>query len=119
MEGGKLRSWEKAYWGVFVVAVSLFLFNRAREWTPEDEAVKAAKEAAKVALEAKKQERARLVLAGASAANDEDEDPFEGLSPAEVQAYVETATGASSSDPFEGMTPEEINAYVQQHQLGG
>jgi hypothetical protein len=29
MEGGTgLRSWEKAYWGVFVVAIALFLFNR-------------------------------------------------------------------------------------------
>jgi len=35
----------------------------------------------------------------------------------EVQKFVEEATGASASDPFEGMTPEEINAYVKEHNL--
>lgn len=34
MEGGKLKWWEKAYWGVFVVAMSLFIFNRI-EWEKE------------------------------------------------------------------------------------
>lgn len=32
----------------------------------------------------------------------------------EVQKYVESATGASSTDPFEGMTPEEINEYMEE-----
>ena len=30
----------------------------------------------------------------------------------------ETTCGASTSDPFEGMSPEEINAYVDRHSLG-
>ena len=27
-EGGGLRTWEKLYWGVFVTAISVFLFSR-------------------------------------------------------------------------------------------
>lgn len=38
----------------------------------------------------------------------------------EIQEYVAQATdGASSRDPFEGMSPEEINAYLEQQQLAG
>ena len=38
----------------------------------------------------------------------------------EIQAYVAKATnGASARDPFEGMSPEEINAYMEQQQLAG
>ena len=28
--GSPLRTWEKVYWGVFVTAISLFLFNRLK-----------------------------------------------------------------------------------------
>lgn len=37
MEGGALKTWEKAYWGVFVFGMSIFLYNRLRAWgsTPE------------------------------------------------------------------------------------
>jgi len=28
--GTPLRTWEKLYWGVFVTAISLFLFNRLK-----------------------------------------------------------------------------------------
>ena len=28
MEGGKLKTWEKFYWGVFAVAMASLLFNR-------------------------------------------------------------------------------------------
>lgn len=36
LQGGDLKWWEKAYWGVFVVGIALFLFNRL-EWekTPD------------------------------------------------------------------------------------
>lgn len=30
MEGGKLKSWEKAYWGVFAFGMAIFLFNRLK-----------------------------------------------------------------------------------------
>lgn len=74
LQGGALRPWEKFYWGVFVVAISLVLFNRLRDPpVPPDPAIKEAKEAAKA-------ERARQVLAGASLVDGED-DPFEGMTP--------------------------------------
>ena len=75
MSGGALRPWEKVYWGVFVAGLAVLLFNRLREApkAPPDPAIAAAKEAAKV-------DRARLVLAGASVTEGE-EDPFEGLAP--------------------------------------
>ena len=33
--GTPLRTWEKLYWGVFVTAISLFLFNRLKP-SPEE-----------------------------------------------------------------------------------
>ena len=42
---------------------------------------------------------------------EDEEDPFEGLSPEEIQALV--AKEAPAGDAFEGMAPEEINAYLQ------
>lgn len=76
MEGsGGLKTWEKLYWGVFVVAISVFLFNRAREWNVDEKDSKIDEE-----REAKKLEKARLVLLGANML-EEEEDPFDGLSP--------------------------------------
>lgn len=109
LQGGALRPWEKLYWGVFVVAVSLFLFNRLDPWEKEGPKVDEEKEA-------KKADMARLVLAGASVIEEED-DLFDGLSPEEIQQYVEKTTGAKKEDPFEGMSPEEINEYVKKHGL--
>ena len=33
----------------------------------------------------------------------------------EIQRFVEDTTGANKQDPFEGMSPEEIDAYVAKH----
>ncbi len=35
MEGGKLKPWEKLYWGVFAVAMASLLFNRLSLWEKE------------------------------------------------------------------------------------
>ena len=44
---------------------------------------------------------ARAVLAGRSFTEEED-DPFEGLGPQEIQAYIDKALeGISQTDPFE------------------
>lgn len=78
MQGGALSSWEKMYWGVFVVAISVFLFNRAGHFTSSEKDDDAEAEA----KELEKQKRARLILAGASMLDDDDDDdPFEGLTP--------------------------------------
>ena len=51
--------------------------------------------------EAKKMAAARAVLAGRSFTEEED-DPFEGLGPQEIQAYIDKALeGISQTDPFE------------------
>ena len=51
--------------------------------------------------EAKKMAAARAVLAGRSFTEGED-DPFEGLGPQEIQAYIDKALeGISHTDPFE------------------
>jgi hypothetical protein len=54
--------------------------------------------------------RVNEALQGGSFASDED-DPFEGLTPAEIEALV--AKEAPGGDAFDGMTPEEIEEYVQ------
>ena len=135
--GTPLRTWEKAYWGVFVTAISLFLFNRLR---PDPQAAQVtgsfgeldsqhillecfqllvAKERMSSNFvinrcslfcmplqidedkEARKMEAARAVLAGRSFTEGE-EDPFEGLGPQEIQAYIDKALqGVTNSDPFE------------------
>ena len=75
-----------------------------------------ASDAGHQAREAAKAAAARPLLAGrACFVLDDEDDPFEGLEPAEVQAFVEArlaAEGASVEDPFAGMDAEEIDALV-------
>lgn len=51
-------------------------------------------------MEARKQAAARAALVGTQGFHIDD-DPFEGLSPEEIQEYVQQQTGASDDDPFE------------------
>lgn len=108
---GGLRTWEKIYWGVFVMGLGLLLVNRL---APEN-AEKAEKEAERERKKKEqRRERARAVLAGAAFSGIE-EDPFEGMEPAEIEKIVKEVakeSGASVDDPFEGMSPEEIDAYL-------
>lgn len=61
--------------------------------------------------EARKLEAARAVLAGRSFTEGE-EDPFEGLGPQEIQAYIDKALdGVSHSDPFE-VRPSAVAIYA-------
>ncbi|KAK9801898.1 hypothetical protein WJX73_009419 [Symbiochloris irregularis] len=106
--GTPLRTWEKAYWGIFVTAIALFLFSRLH--SPPPAAPEIDTQAAQD-KEEKKRQAARAVLAGKSFT--EAGDVFEGLTPQEIQEYVAEATnGATSQDPFEGLSPEEINEYL-------
>ena len=111
---GGLKPWEKAYWGLFVGGLAFLLASRLYRGsgsdgppveTPEEAAAKAAAQA----------EATRALLLGRSFVGDEDEDPLEGLTPAEIQAIADKAIGAGASggDPFEGWSPEEINAWVE------
>ena len=116
-----LRPWEKAYWGLFVTAIAFLLYSRLLKPDSAAEAAAAAAkvdaaDAGKVAREAAKAAAARPLLAGRGCfVLDDEDDPFEGLEPAEVQAFVEArlaAEGASVEDPFAGMDAEEIDALV-------
>jgi hypothetical protein len=111
---GGLKPWEKAYWGLFVGGLAVLLASRLYSGSGSDgPPVETAEEvAAKAAAQA---EAARALLLGRSFVGDEDEDPLEGLTPAEIQAIADKAIGAGASggDPFEGWSPEEINAWVE------
>lgn len=116
MQGGALSTWEKYYWGVFVVSIAVFLFSRAGHWMSKDPNKEEEECRRKEEVEKQKQEKARRVLIGGSMLEDE-EDPFDGLSPEEIEEYVQQATGANMKDPFEGMSPEEINEYLAKNPL--
>jgi hypothetical protein len=120
MQGGKLSTWEQWYWGVFVLAIAVFLFNRAGSWNSEVDIEKVEEERRrKEAMDRLKLERARLIMTGGSVlVPDEEDDPFEGMAPEEVMRFVEENTGGSTKDPFAGMTPEEIDDYVRKHHNG-
>ena len=121
MQGGsELNTWEKYYWGIFVLAIAVFLFNRAGSWTnTEEELEKAvAEKRRKEEMERLQVERARLIMAGGSVlVGDDDEDPFEDMSPEAIEKFVMEQTGGSKKDPFAGLSPEEIDEYVKKHDL--
>jgi len=101
---GPLKSWERYYWGVFVSALAFLLFSRL---TGRDEVVVDHEEEARKAKQ--KLRAARLMMAGQTLSQEEEEH-FEGMTPQEIQEYIEKALGKKdSADPFEGMSPEEIN----------
>ena len=58
--------------------------------------------------------RVNDALKGGNFASDEDGDPFEGLTPAEIAALVERE--APGGDAFDGMSPEEIEDYVRREE---
>ena len=113
-----LRPWEKAYWGLFVTALAFLLYSRVLKPDGAEEAARAkaraeANDAGHQAREAAKAAAARPLLAGRGCfVLDDEDDPFEGLEPEEVQAFVEKHTGASSDDPFAGLDASEIDELV-------
>lgn len=80
MEGGKLTTWEKVYWGAFVAGMSLLAYNNLpRFWkTEEPPTVDEDKEARKL-------ERTRLILAGQSVLDGEE---FDGLEPEASPSFL-------------------------------
>jgi hypothetical protein len=88
-QGKPLRTWEKAYWGIFVVAISYFLFSKAGDYWKDaepDPAVEDRKKATRVRV-------GGLVVRGRASFVGEtswtDEDPFEGMSPADIDSFVQ------------------------------
>jgi hypothetical protein len=80
MQGGALNTWERWYWGVFVLAIAVFLFNRAGSWMNSEEDIEkaAAEKQRQEDMERLQVERARLIMTGGSIlVGDDEDDPFE------------------------------------------
>ncbi|QDZ20367.1 hypothetical protein HOP50_04g28840 [Chloropicon primus] len=134
LEGGKkgLTTTEKGYWIVFSGAMVYFGIQLATKKTKtEDDLEEEKREEER--KEALKRQRAMAVLRGESIIGGL-EDPFEGLTPEEIDEYVKSNTKhnltpdllhklpklAEDEDEFDGLTPEEINALVEKKaQEGG
>ena len=80
MQGGSLNTWERWYWGVFVLAIAVFLFNRTGSWLNSEEDIEkaAAEKRRQEEMERLQVERARLIMTGGSIlVGDDEDDPFE------------------------------------------
>jgi hypothetical protein len=98
---------QKLYWAVFAVAVALLVVNRVRVYL----ANRKTKDELAEELKANRAAMHRA-LEGSSFAG--EEDPFEGMEPHEIEAFLKQQ--APDGDPYAGMTPEEINAYLHEAQ---
>ena len=118
---GELKPWQKAYWLAFGLGVAFVVGSRAKRYyddmgTDEDRirAMENNKRALAAALEGKS-----FIAHGDG--DEEDEtggDPFEGLSPAEIEALVKAQAG-ESGDVYDGMSPEEILAHEEAYKGKG
>ena len=116
----ELTWWQKAYWVGFAVVMTYWAgekaYNKATtgKWHGNEVLpASAAKARPKPTLI---KSRINDALSGASfVAVDEEEDPFDGLTPAEIESLV--AKEAKNGDAFEGMSPQEINEYLERERL--
>lgn len=107
---GELKPWQKAYWAVFALGCAFVVGSRVKRFYDDadaDESRREAMESNKRALHAAIEGRSFI----AHSEDDDEEDPFDGLSPQEIEELVRKT--APSGDVYEGMTPEEINAYEE------
>lgn len=98
---------QRLYWAVFAFAVALLVVNRVRAYFAQ----KKTKDELAEELKANRAAMHRA-LEGSSFAG--EEDPFEGMEPHEIEAFLKQQ--APDGDPYAGMTPEEINAYLHDAQ---
>ena len=98
---------QKLYWAVFAFAVVVLVVNRVRMYL----ANRKTKDELAEELKANRAAMHRA-LEGQSFAG--EEDPFEGMEPGEIEAFLKQQ--APDGDPYAGMTPEEINAYLRAQQ---
>jgi len=110
-----MATWEKLYWGVGVMGISLFLLPRMQHWTQKDDVE--AKRRAKEDLAKRRVSLLPVMLAGKSFLDEEGpgggpRGVFDGLSPREINQLAVQRWGSAvvKDDPFEGLSPEEIDA---------
>ena len=111
---GELKPWQKAYWAAFALGCALVVGARAKRYHDDQEREDARRrtmEANKRALRGALEGRSFIGASGEDEA-DEDEDPFDGMSPEEIEALVKREAGPSG-DVYDGMTPEEINEHEE------
>ena len=111
---GQLKPWQKAYWAAFALGCAFVVGSRAKRYYDDQESEEErqrAMEANKRALRGALEGRSFIGARGEDEA-DEDEDPFDGMSPEEIEALVKREAGPSG-DVYDGMTPEEINEYEE------
>ena len=111
---GELKPWQKAYWAAFALGCAFVVGSRAKRYYDDQESeeerqrsMEANKRALRGALEGRS-----FIGASGEDEEDEDEDPFDGMSPEEIEALVKREAGPSG-DVYDGMTPEEINEYEE------
>jgi hypothetical protein len=110
---GELKPWQKAYWAAFGLGCAFVVGARVKRYYEDqetDEERQKAMESNKRALQAALEGRS-FIASGETDEDGEDDDPFEGLSPEEIEALVKKQ--APTGDVYEGMTPEEINEYEE------
>lgn len=109
---GEMKTWQKAYWAAFALGVAFVVGSRAKRYYDEGETNEERKrkmESDRRAVSAALEGRSFI----SADDGDEDEDPFEGLTPEEIEALVRKT--APSGDAYDGMSPEEIEAYEREY----
>lgn len=110
-----LRNWSLAVWAGGMSFLVYIIYPYAFPSTPKEQEEE--EQARRLELDRKRKLFVPAVLAGASVIHGDD-DIFKGLSPQEIQRYVDENKGdASVDDPFSGLTPEQIDAYVTEYAL--
>lgn len=111
-----LKWWQKAYWVGFACVMTYWVgekgYNKATtgKWRGDEPLPPSApRPRVKPTL---LKSRVNEALRGESFM--EEDDPLEGLSPAEIEALV--AKEAPGGDAFDGLSPEEINEYLAREQ---
>lgn len=112
---GEMKPWQRAYWAAFALGLAFVVGSRVKRYAEEKEQeekrlsdVEGNKRAVREALEG------RSFIATADGREGSSADPFDGLSPEEIEALVRRQ--APTGDVYDGMSPEEIEAYEREYE---
>jgi hypothetical protein len=116
---GPMQTWEKYYWfgGIGTVAGLLYWWAAPKPPPPKtaEQLEEERQQAEQLERERARQLRAVAVAGGDWVAGSRKDDPFDGMSPKEIEAYVKEK-GMDPDDLAEGMLPHEIDAFVEEEQ---
>lgn len=113
---GEMKAWQKAYWAAFALGLAFVVGSRVKRYADEKEKeekrlidVEGNKRAVQEALEGRS-----FIGTAESGRDGSSADPFDGLSPEEIEALVRRQ--APTGDVYDGMSPEEIEAYEREYE---